>query len=116
MKFDYNFHCKLAFGAYAQVHEENSPTKRQQDRTPGAICLGPSGNLQGGYKFMSLRTGKRLTWRKWTELPMPQEVIDPVNKLGEADRQKSLLTSYNQHGNAVGDTQNPNANLTAAPK
>ena len=54
VKFDYNCHCKLAIGAYAQVHEENFPTNSQQARTLGAICLGPSGNLQGSYKFMNL--------------------------------------------------------------
>ena len=54
LKFDYNCHCKLALGAYAQVYEENLSTNSQQSRTLGAICLGPSGNLQGGYKFMNL--------------------------------------------------------------
>ena len=45
VKFDYNFHCKIAFGAYAQVYKEKFPTNIQQARTVGAICLGPSGNL-----------------------------------------------------------------------
>ena len=64
VKFDYNCHCKLAFGAYAQVHEETFSTNSQQARTMGAICLGPSGNLQGGYKFMNLRTGNKLIRRR----------------------------------------------------
>ena len=81
----------------------------------GAICLGPSGNLQGGYKFMNLRTGKKITRRRWMALPMPQEVIDRVNKLGETDGQPSLLTFYDRHGNPVGDSENPNSDLTEAP-
>ena len=52
--FDYNCRCKLVFGAYAQVREDNLLTNSQQARTMGAICLGPSGKLQGGYKFMNL--------------------------------------------------------------
>ena len=116
VKFDYNCHCKLAFGAYTQFRKEIFPTNSQKSRTLGAICLGPSVNLQGGYKFMNLCTGKRLTRRKWTALPMPQEVIDRVNNLGEADGQPSLLTFYDRHGNPVGDTQNTNAHLTAAPE
>ena len=64
VKFDYNCHCKVVFGAYAQVYEENLPTNSQQARTLGAICLGPSGNLQGGYKFMNLRTGNKLIHRR----------------------------------------------------
>ena len=116
VNFDYNCHCKLAFGAYAQVHEENFPTNSHQARTLGAICLGPSGNLQEGYKFMNLQKGKKLTFRRWTALPMPQEVIDCVNKLGEADRQPHLLTFYDLHGNPVGDTKNPNTDLNDAPE
>ena len=47
---------------------------------------------------------------------MPQEVIDRVNKLGEADGQPYLLTFYNRHGNPVGNTNNTNADLTDAPE
>ena len=64
VRFDYNCHCKLAFGACAQVHEETFPTNSQQSRTLGDICIGPSGNLQGGYKFMNLQRGKKLTRRR----------------------------------------------------
>ena len=39
VKFDYTKHCKLPFGAYAQVHEEPSPSNSQVARTVGAICL-----------------------------------------------------------------------------
>ena len=47
---------------------------------------------------------------------MPQEVIDRVNKLGEADGHPSLLNFYDRHGNPVGDSENPNADLTDAPE
>ena len=63
---------------------------------------------------MNLRIGKKLNCRRWTELPIPQEVIDRVNKLGEADGQPHLLTFYDRHGNPVGDTKDPNADLTNA--
>ena len=57
---------------------------------------------------MNLRTGKKLTRRRWTAFPMPQ--------LGEADGQPSLLTFYDRHGIPDGDTNNPNADLTDAPE
>ena len=47
---------------------------------------------------------------------MPQEFIDRVNELLEADGQPSLLTFYDCHCNPVGDAKNPNANLTEAPE
>jgi hypothetical protein len=51
-------------------------------RTIGAICLGPSGNEQGGHYFMSLSTGRRLLRDWWTELPMPHDAITRVGALG----------------------------------
>ena len=65
---------------------------------------------------MNLRTGNKLTRRMWTAFPMPQKVIDRINKLGEADGHPSLLAFYDHHGNPVGNTNNPNADLTDAPE
>jgi hypothetical protein len=36
---DYNKHCRLEFGSYAQVHEEHDNS--MQTRTTGAISLWP---------------------------------------------------------------------------
>ena len=76
IKLDYIKHCRLPFGSYVQVHDEPSPTNSPTARTVDAITLGPTGNLQGGYKFLNLWTGKKITRRNWTHLPMPSEVID----------------------------------------
>lgn len=57
-------------------------------RTTGAIALRPTGNAQGGFYFMSLTTGRRLSRNHWTMLPMPQDVIDRVHVL--ARRQNVL--------------------------
>jgi hypothetical protein len=53
---DYNKHCRIMFGAYAQVHEEHDNSMLA--RTTGAIALRPTGNEQGGFYFMSLSTGR----------------------------------------------------------
>ena len=101
---EFKKHCKLPFGAYVQTHEEPTPSNTQQARTIGAIALGPTGNLQGSYKFLNLRSGKRITRRNWTQLPMPQEVIDRVNQLGVNDGQPEVLTFYNSKGDLIGDS------------
>eukprot|EP00957_Ditylum_brightwellii_P190429 14495543-Ditylum_brightwellii.AAC.1 len=45
-------HCKLPYGAYAHVINEAEPINDVDNmRTVGAICIGPVGNVQGGYKF-----------------------------------------------------------------
>ena len=80
MKLDYSKHCRFPLGSCVQVHDKPSPTNSPTERTVGAIALGPTGNLQGGYKFLNLRTGKRITRRNWTHLPIPIEVIERVNK------------------------------------
>jgi hypothetical protein len=51
---DYKTHLSLQLGQYCQVHEDDMP------RTQDAICLGPSGNIQGGFKFMSLTSAKKI--------------------------------------------------------
>ena len=75
---DYNIISKFEFGTYIQVHDEPSPTNTNTARTTGAIALNPTGNEQGAYYFMSLNTGERLNRRKWTELPMGNDVIAAV--------------------------------------
>jgi hypothetical protein len=58
---DYSKHCKLPFGAYVETHEENNSTNKMKERTRAAICLGPTTNFQGSYKFLCLKTGRRIT-------------------------------------------------------
>jgi hypothetical protein len=81
--FDYKKHLSLQLGQYCQVHEDGTPRNSQLPRTQGAIYLGPSGNLQGGFKFINLTTAKTISRRSWDIIPMPQTVIDRVNILGK---------------------------------
>jgi hypothetical protein len=98
---DYKKHLCLPIGQYCQVHEEETPRNGQAARTRGAISLGPSGNLQGGHKFMDLNTGKKITRRNWDVIPMPDLVIARVYALG-SDQPKQL-TFTNHHGRLIGD-------------
>ena len=78
-QLDYNKLCRLEFGTYVQTHEEHDNS--MATRTMGAIALRPPGNTQGGHYFFSLNTGRRLNRNQWTELPMPNEVIDRVHAM-----------------------------------
>ena len=86
-----------------QVHEEPTPTNSPAAHTIGAITLVPTGNLQGGYKILNLQTGKKITRRNWTHLPMPTEVIKRVNQLGKEQNQPTLLTFQDRHGHSTMD-------------
>jgi hypothetical protein len=73
---DYKKHMSLQLGQYCQVYEEDNPCNSQISRTKGAISLGPSGNLQGGFKFIALKSDNKIVHRSWNVIPMPDLVID----------------------------------------
>jgi hypothetical protein len=76
-------HCKIPLGGYAQVYVDSPQGKSvMRLRTVGAISLGPVGNIQGTYKFMSLLTGRLINARSFTPLPMPEEVVTQVERMG----------------------------------
>jgi hypothetical protein len=76
---DFRHHCQLEFGLYVQTHEEHDNS--MDARTIGALALWPTGNAQGGYYFFSLTSGRVLHRNKWTELPMPNDVIIRIHAL-----------------------------------
>ena len=101
----YKKHLRLQLGQYCQVHEEDQPRNSQLPRTQGAICLGPSGNMQGGFKFMTLKTMKKIVRRSWDPIPMPDTVIARVNELGKDQPEQFAFTDRN--GQLIGDVKIP---------
>jgi hypothetical protein len=92
---------QLKFGSYCQVAEDVTPRNSLAARTRGAISMGPSGNLSGGQRFLTLDTGKLVVGNRWKELPMTSAVIDCVNMLGRTER--SMLVFTDRLGRAIGD-------------
>lgn len=82
---DVSVEGKLPFGAYVHTHEDNAMTNGMEARTVGAIALGPTGNYQGGYRFLNLSTWRVINRRSWTELPMPQDIIQQMNTKATAE-------------------------------
>ena len=101
---DYHKHVRLEFGSYAQTHEEH--TNNMRARTLGAICLGLSGNEQGGHYFMCLRTGRRLHQFAWTLLPMPEDAINWVTALGAQQGMPKTLTFSDRFGHELPEADN----------
>ena len=58
-------------------------------RTIGALATFPTGNEQGGFRFLSTSTGRILDRREATRLPMPSMVIDVVHRMARRQYQKS---------------------------
>ena len=102
-QLDFKKHLNVQLGSYCQVHEEGTPRNNQVARTKAAICLGPSGNAQGGYKFMSLRSGKKIIRRSWDVIPMSDAVIERVNKMGASQPEELVFTD--RKGRLIGDVE-----------
>ncbi len=60
-KLDAKLHYRVPFGSYCEVYVDPEITDTSDPRTKWALCLGPTGNLQGRSKFLSLMTGKKVT-------------------------------------------------------
>ena len=74
---DYKKFCHLHPGEYVQVHQEDEPLNTIAiDRNVDAIALGPQYNLQGGYFFEILLTGKRFWWSNWTPVKITEDIIE----------------------------------------
>ena len=80
-KLDAKLLCRSPFGSYCEMHIDLDITNTLEPRTNWAICMGPTGNLQGSYKFLSLATGKKVTRRRFTEMPVTEAVIKQVEAL-----------------------------------
>ena len=69
------------------MHEEPEPTNDTgKYRTTGAIALESSDNAQGGWKFLSLTSGRVLDRRAWTILPITNDVIKHVDELARKEK------------------------------
>ena len=73
---DFKKHSQLPPGAYCLVHEEGLPRNSMRERATGAIAIGPTTNLQGCYRFLSLKSGHIITRRSWIVMPIPPEAIE----------------------------------------
>ncbi len=85
-KLDAKLHCKAPFGSYCKVHVDPDITNTMEPRTKWAICIGPTGNRQGSYKFMSLMTRNNIITRNFTKILVTERVIKQVNEMAAKDK------------------------------
>ena len=78
---DFKKHCAIPFGSYCQVFWDKYPSNTPKEWTIAAICLGPTGNAQGGYKYYALATKKKIVQPQVIALPMTTEIIQWVEKI-----------------------------------
>jgi hypothetical protein len=102
---DYKKHLSLQIGKYCPVHEEDNPRNSQLARTKGEFFLGPNGNLQDGFKFMDLNTGKKIVRLSLDVIPILDVVIARVNALGSDQPRQMNFTD--RHGCLIRDIEIP---------
>ena len=73
--------CPIPFGTYIQSHYNWNTENQMIDRTQGDICLGPTGNLQGSYTFLSLRTRRKATHSQFKKLPTSSRITQRVTSM-----------------------------------
>jgi hypothetical protein len=61
-----------------------------------AICLGPTGNIQGTYSFLSLVSGLAIKRRQFDKMPAPDSVIKRVTALAGPEGVPSCLVFANR--------------------
>ena len=94
---DYERDLKVPFGAYVQACHEPNPTNTNAPRAIDAIYLMPLDNAQGGHEDMDLNSGRVVTRRKVTPLPVTPSVIKAVEAMAAKQGMKSLKFK-NRHG------------------
>jgi len=107
---DYKKHCTLQFGTYVQVHEPHNNSLLP--RTTGVIALRPSGNMQGGYYFISLTSSKKIIRNKWTVLHMPAEFVATIHQLVVACKKYKGIVFTDKDRNIINDNNNDNNDNT----
>jgi hypothetical protein len=97
-KLDTKLHCKSPFGSYCKVHDDPDITNTMEPRTKQAIFLGPTGNRQGSYKFMSLTTGNKIIRRNFTKMPLTESITKQAKQKAAKDRLQKGVSFKNRHG------------------
>ena len=77
---------RFEVGTYVQVfNKDNKLTNTTRARSLEGIVLGPTGNVQRHYNFMSLSSDAKILRHQWTSLPMTDTALARVNALDFED-------------------------------
>ncbi len=84
-QLDYEKHCKIPCGTYVQAIQENEPTNTTKPRTIGCIYLRSRLSKHVVYELMNLQSGKMITRRKVTPIPISKDVGKRVKYYAKRD-------------------------------
>jgi hypothetical protein len=96
LNLDLNTDFSLRFLDYVQAFDRTAVELKKSERTIGAIALRRVANSSGSWLFYGLKSKRTFVADKWTKLPMPDTVIDILNRMNH---------SHNQTASEVTDTE-----------
>ena len=109
---------RVAFGDYCQCTTANT-NNSMTSRTDDCIVYLPTGNRSGSVKMLSISTNKIVLRDNFKVLPMPQSVIDTLNRLAALDGRKltTVPNAYNeiQYMHSVDQSNMPSFSPVAPP-
>ena len=94
---DYKKHLKATIGSYVQAHHTPKRSNTNELRTLDCIYLRPKYNqLTESHEFLHLATNKIITRAHFTEVPIPQAVIDRVHAIARSEKMPKGLKVQSQ--------------------
>ena len=90
-QLSWKVHCRAHFGSYCVVYDEPDRTNTMASRGRDCVCLGPTGNRQGTYKFLDAKSWRVIKRKQFTEYPMPTSFKLQVEAKGRSDKQDGRL-------------------------
>ena len=91
-KVNYKRDLRFQFGEYIQATTPNVISNSMQSRTDGDIALLSTGNVEGTIYAYNLATNRVVKRDRWQVLPIPDIVIQIMNKLADEDDAESRIT------------------------
>eukprot|EP00957_Ditylum_brightwellii_P170383 12969098-Ditylum_brightwellii.AAC.1 len=76
------------------------------EQITGTICLGPIGNLQGGYRFLNITTRRCIKRKQHPSLPMLADIIQQVKNMAKQQLQQDELVFTSMHGAPITSLDN----------
>jgi hypothetical protein len=115
----------LAYGDYCEVYVPNVVSKNvDAPRTEPCIALYPSGNANGSWVFLNIKSKRRVRRTNWTKMVTTDLIIDVMNEfskteedataVGEKDDEVHELPESREHDDTQAHTEDPVDLLTAS--
>ena len=91
---NYGALTSITFGEYVEAYSGNAVTNNNEERTTSALALYPLGNLQKGWMFFPLNTGRVIHRHQWKKLPITTKITHRVEEMATKERQPYISNNF----------------------